>query len=185
MHWRLCGLYLFPIWSVTSTLHSLIFRSSHPCKLPGLTTSPLQLLLLLTVTPLLACAVHHSLSFADKEFPSCIVESSALTGWFHDGLESRRWSVQHVPGSTQYTNLDKTSNSSSFCGCFQTVCSMILSIRTSSFQQCTMQWYLAASFFLSHLEWDEVSLSRGRCFTTSAESGCFSRERHLLHAHDN
>ena len=53
----------------------------------------------------------------------------------------------------------------------KTVCSMILSIRTSTFQQCTMQWYLAASFFLSHLKWDEVSLSRVRRFATSAESG--------------
>ena len=45
---------------------------------------------------------------------SCIVESSALaryngptrlhpgqTGWFHDGLESPRWSSHHVPGAPQ------------------------------------------------------------------------------------
>ena len=151
MHWRLCGLHLFPIGSVTCTLHSLIFRSCHPYKLSGLTTSSLQPLLLVRVP----VAVHVDLSSSPKNFrldfilcllivvwhrfmcddvdehenerasyenrrrlaalaraalsnpPALTCDNGPTglhpgqTGWFHDGLESPRWSSQHVPGAPQ------------------------------------------------------------------------------------
>ena len=142
--------------------------SYHLSKLPGLTTSPPQLLLLeqlpvvhldlssslgLRFEPLivlfrlenfrldsilsllfrhLLCLVPWHMFMRDdvdeqeNEYfirkslrlggacSSCIVESSALTcyndptglhpsrtGWFHDGLDSLRWSRQHVPGAIQ------------------------------------------------------------------------------------
>ena len=70
MHWRLCGLHLFPIGSVTITLHSLVIHSCHPSKLPGLTTSPPQSLLLVKVS----LAVHLDLSSSlGLRFPPLIV----------------------------------------------------------------------------------------------------------------
>ena len=70
MHWKLCGLHLFPIGSVTFPLHSLIFCCCHPSKMPGLTISPPQTLLLVKVPP----AVHLNLSSSlSLRFPPLIV----------------------------------------------------------------------------------------------------------------
>ena len=49
MHWRLCDLHHFPIGSATFTFYSFIFHFYHLSKLPSLTTSPPQLLLLVKV----------------------------------------------------------------------------------------------------------------------------------------